>query len=117
MKSLQEGGLSFTDKRQARHSSKKAVSQSKLNTQSGEEALQPYQAYEKLLREWVPFLKAEINTCVDFLMLKDGTSHMMPQGSTMSLAGKDDNVSSAQIQFHICTTSQPAETCLSSVSG
>ena len=51
------------------------------------EALQPYQAYEKLLREWVPFLKAEINTCVDFLMLKDGGSQMVPQGTTMSFAG------------------------------
>ena len=84
---LQEGGLSFTSKGQSRNGSHKAASQGKLNLESEGEALQPYQAYEKLLREWVPFLKGEINSCVDFLMLKDGGSQLLPQGSTMSIAG------------------------------
>lgn len=52
-------------------------------------ALQPHEAYEKLLRDWVPFLKGEINTCVDFLMLKDDTMPSnAPQSSVLSLAGK-----------------------------
>lgn len=51
-------------------------------------ALQPHEAYEKLLSEWVPFLNDEIKTCVDFLMLReDPLPSNAPQSSVLSLAG------------------------------
>lgn len=44
-----------------------------------EDALQPCEAYERLLREWVPFLKKEINRCTDFLMLREKGLLSSPQ--------------------------------------
>ena len=81
--------MSFTEgAKRAKSAVYKPGSQGKLAVDNEEEAMQPHQAYEKLLREWVPFLKDEINTCVDFLMLKDESGQPLPQSSTMSLGGE-----------------------------
>ena len=82
--------MSFTELASKKlRSGQKAASEHRLKSGQEEDALQPHQAYEKLLRDWVPFLRDELNTCVNFLMLREeASSSALPQGSVMSLTGR-----------------------------
>lgn len=64
--------------------------------------LQPYQAYSQLLRHWIPLLFEELDSCAEFLMLKD-------EGSAASASnesnGRDGLRASASCsEQHICVS-------------